>query len=71
MVSDRERFRPRAFLHRHKLHEFGFSFQGPSELRLIWEQIKPMCPTVEVDVENPNKPKPTFSEFPHFALCVG
>lgn len=66
MVSDREHFRPRAFLHRHKLHDFAFSFAEPSGMCLMWEKLKPFCEGVDVD--DPNKPKALFSQLPHFTV---
>ncbi len=32
IVSDVDRIRPRAYLHRHKLHENAYTSQGPSEV---------------------------------------
>lgn len=70
VVSGGERFRPRAFPHRHKPRDFAFSNQGPSEARLTWEKLKPLCLSVvdgfATDNANPNAPKPTFSQLPRF-----
>ena len=44
LVSDVHRIRPRAYLHRHKLHEKppGWTRMGQVEARLILEKIVPM-----------------------------
>jgi hypothetical protein len=44
MISDVNRIRPRAYVHRHKLHTKppGWTTQGPSEVRKIMEMITPM-----------------------------
>lgn len=64
MISDRDRLRPRVFMHRHKLHETEWSFAGPDKVKAMWERLKPMCVSaVAKDVRN--KPKSVFSEFPH------
>ena len=40
IVSDAEYIRPRAYLHRHKKNKRypGFSFEGPNEVRQIWDE---------------------------------
>jgi len=44
IVSDVDWIRPRAYLHRHKLHTKLFNTQGPNEVRLLWEtQLLPLC----------------------------
>ena len=42
LVSDVDRLRPRAYVHRHKVHEkpIGWNKQGPIEVRMIMDQIK-------------------------------
>jgi hypothetical protein len=44
MISDVNRIRPRAYVHRHKLHTKapGWTTQGPFEVRMIMEMITPM-----------------------------
>jgi hypothetical protein len=70
LVSDLDWMRPRAHVHRHKLHKRpkGITAEGPNEVRLIWEQLKPMVAGNE-DGENVNPLLPTkpilFSEKPH------
>ena len=40
IVSDVEYIRPRAYLHRHRMNKKfdGLSYEGPNEVRLIWEE---------------------------------
>ena len=40
LATDVDRVRPRAYLHRHRLHNFEWSNQGASEVKLIWDQLK-------------------------------
>jgi hypothetical protein len=43
VISDVSRCRPRAFVHRHKLHERPRGYvEGPNEVRMIVEQILPL-----------------------------
>lgn len=42
LISDVHRVRPRAYLHRHKLHTKHYNCAGPNELRLIWERMQPL-----------------------------
>ena len=44
MVSEVNRMRPRAYLHRHKLHEkpTGWTASGPLEVRRIMEKVSRM-----------------------------
>lgn len=65
MVSDVDRIRPRAYVHRHKLNEKHFtkgSNHGQNEVKLIWDMLSPLC-------ERDNQfvcPQPIFREKPHF-----
>jgi len=44
LISDVDRMRPRAHLHRHNAHPERFSLQGPNQIRLLWEgQLLPLC----------------------------
>lgn len=51
-----------------KLHDFAFSFAGASEVKLMWDIIKPVCADPnELEVDDAAfEPKMIFSEFPHF-----
>lgn len=50
VISDVSRCRPRAFVHRHKLHERPRGFvEGPNEVRMIVEQIMPLIEGQEAD----------------------
>jgi hypothetical protein len=42
IISDVGRFRPRAYMHRHNLHERAFSREGPSELHALASSLLPM-----------------------------
>jgi hypothetical protein len=55
VVSDVDRIRPRAYVHRHKLQPKLFTIQGQNEVRLICERLEPLI----------NGPKPIFREMPH------
>jgi hypothetical protein len=44
IVSDVDRLRPRAYLPRHKLHDYAYSQKGPSEVRMIYEQLELLMP---------------------------
>ena len=67
MVSDAFRSRPRAYIHRHKLHNGtyeGWTQQGPLEVRLLMERIIPLSegsPTVG----DHGRLQHIFSERPH------
>jgi hypothetical protein len=45
IVSDVHRVRPRAYLHRHKVHTKppGWTAMGPLEVHMILEKLRPMC----------------------------
>ena len=45
IISDSHRIRPRAYMHRHKLHEKppGWTAMGPIECKFILDTVKPMC----------------------------
>ena len=61
LVSDVDWIRPRAYLHRHKLHPKLYSNRGPTEVRLIWEtQLGPLC-----DPMNPLIGRALFQTKPH------
>ena len=44
LVTDVDRIRPRAYLHRHNLHPMGngFTAKGPNEVRMIVNKLEPM-----------------------------
>jgi len=62
LVSDVHRIRPRAFLHRHKLHVKppGWTAMGPLEARRIMEQLGSMTLG-----EPPRRTRQVFREKPH------
>jgi hypothetical protein len=50
ILSDVDRLRPRAYVHRHKCHNYAFNQKGPSEVKIIYEQLKLLMKPVETDV---------------------
>ena len=79
LVSDCDRLRPRAYIHRHKLHKRpkGVTSEGTNEVRLLWARIKPMVAGIEdddddSDEENVNPLLPSksiiFTEKPHITF---
>ena len=40
MIFDIDRFRPRAYVHRHKKHKMKFKAQGPNEVHMLWQRLK-------------------------------
>ena len=70
MVSDVDRCRPRACVHRHKLHENEFSTAGASEVKLICDKIKPMVhqPIADENVDPSFRPKAIFQKKPCFTF---
>lgn len=44
IISDAHRVRPRAYIHRHKLHEKeqGWTLQGPNEVKMLMKKIRPL-----------------------------
>ena len=71
VVTDVDRIRPRAYIHRHKCHDFEWSAKGPSEVKLLWDRLKPLVYDPTPD-ENQDplvfKPKAIFSQKPHFTF---
>lgn len=78
MTSDVDWMRPRAHIHRHKLHKHNlkFSVQGNNKVCHIWQQLEPLIVHQEDDLilvggstasesDGDFKPKPIFSEAPH------
>ena len=63
LISDVHRIRPRAYLHRHKLHEKpqGWTRMGQVEVRLILEKLVPMVRSKP----HMNGINQIFSRFPH------
>ncbi|MGL5935917.1 MAG: hypothetical protein ACRCZI_09885, partial [Cetobacterium sp.] len=52
IISDVDRLRPRAYVHRHKVHDYAYTVKGPSEVRMIYEQLQllmPLPPTLDED----------------------
>jgi hypothetical protein len=64
IVSDVHRIRPRAYMHRHKLHPKTFSVQGQNEVKLILDRLDPLIISVE-NMDKPNAPRPIFRQAPH------
>ena len=62
MVSDVDRIRPRAYIHRHRLHErqFDKGRPGQSEVKLLWQALEPLC-----QPNNQYRPHALFRELPH------
>ena len=71
LTSDVDRVRVRSYVHRHKLHDNAWSWDGPSEVRLLYESMKDLIynPNAAVD-ENQDPqayhPRSIFSMKPHF-----
>jgi len=42
LVSDVDWMRPRAHLHRHKMHKKHFTLPGPNEVYHVWQKIEPL-----------------------------
>ena len=63
MISDVHRMRPRAYIHRHKLHTKppGWTAAGPLEVKMMTEKILPMVQ----GEENANNLKQIFRVRPH------
>jgi hypothetical protein len=62
LITDCDRLRPRAYVHRHKMHEkpIGWNKQGPNEVRMIMEKINQM-----VVGEGTANVRKIFTEKPH------
>ena len=58
MVTDVDRVRVRAHIHRHKMHPKCFGNEGENEMRIITDKI------LELVVDE-NEPRGIFSEKPH------
>jgi hypothetical protein len=56
LYSDVDRMRPRAYLPRHKLHDYAYTQKGPSEVRMIYEQLELLMKPVESDVVRFRRP---------------
>jgi hypothetical protein len=63
VISDVHRMRPRAYIHRHKLHTkpTGWTASGPLEVKMMMEKILPMVQ----GEDNPDKLKQIFRVRPH------
>lgn len=61
VVSDVDRIRPRAHAHQHEKHDFPFGKKGPSEARLIMEELAKLCPMIPPL----QRPRGLFSQKPH------
>jgi hypothetical protein len=73
LVSDAYRNRPRAYLHRHKMHPDipGFTRQGPKEVHMILEDLKHLCQGEEADGRRQifkTKPHSTWDNY--FSGCT-
>jgi hypothetical protein len=70
LISDVDWIRPRAYVHRHKLHEKEFSVAGQNEVHLIWQKVKKLLVQTDENEENVNPLLPRrngiFREKPHF-----
>ena len=70
IISDVERVRIRAYMHRHKLHERHFGIEGCNEVKMIVDCLSNMLITEDNDNTNntnntSNWPKAIFHEPPH------
>ncbi len=64
MVSDVDRIRPRAYVHRHKLHPKPLgNLRGPNEVYFLWQQVKEL-----MQPNNGFAPKPLLQAMPHFTF---
>ena len=61
LMSDVHQIRPRAHVHRHKLHVKHYNCMGPNEVRLVWDQLQPLLNA------NTFQPQSLFPEKPHIA----
>ena len=63
LMMDVHRFRPRAYIHRHKLHErpTGYSREGPNEVRMLMDKINLL-------VQSEGNPDGIFKKPPHMTL---
>src|SRR5210317_1896359 len=62
IVSDAYSFRPRAIIHRHKLHHRppGFKAEGPNEVRMVADLLEAM-----VRRDDGSNPRGIFTSYPH------
>jgi hypothetical protein len=67
LTSDVHRIRPRAYLHRHKLHEkpAGWNAMGPLEVRMILEQLGSMVIEEDNSTNTMISTRNIFREKPH------
>jgi len=66
LVTDVDRIRVRAHVHRHKLHPKHFTTEGANEVKMICDQLLEMLINQEDDDSvNPYMPKQIFREKPH------
>ena len=61
LVSDVHQIRPRACVHRHKLHVEHHNCTGQNEVRLIWDHLQPLLNA------NTFQPRSLLREKPHIA----
>jgi len=59
LLSDVHRIRPRACVHRHKLHKKHFKCQGPNEVVLVWHELQALFEPSQ------HCPRGLFHEKPH------
>jgi hypothetical protein len=71
-VTDVDRVRPRAYVHRHNLHKKNFTLQGQNEVAMIIDQLELLMineDSILDDLENADPqasaPKGLFTEKPH------
>ena len=64
IISDVERVRVRAYVHRHKLHEKHFNIDGCNEIKMISDMLLDMLITDDDDADS-TRPKAIFREPPH------
>ena len=63
IIMDVHRFRPRAYVHHHKLHKRpeGYTREGPNEVRMLIEQVNMLIKS-EANVDG------IFKNAPHMTL---
>jgi hypothetical protein len=68
IISDVDRLRPRAYIHRHKKHEKprGWNKQGPFEVKCILEDVTNMVRVDGVDDDSDDDRIYLWDELPHF-----
>jgi len=64
LLTDVDRIRVRAYMHRHKLHQKQFNLDGPNEVATLCDRILEMVDDGELN-DDGTTPRRIFSEPPH------